>query len=45
LLICVSAWILCGLFFALVARFVPDDVHTLRAQMRQRAEQEKAQPA
>jgi MFS family permease len=45
LLICVSTWILCGLFFALVIRFVPDDVHTLRSQMRQRAEQEKIQPA
>jgi MFS transporter, Spinster family, sphingosine-1-phosphate transporter len=45
LLICVTTWILCGLFFALVARFVPKDVHTLRAQMRQRAEDEKAAAA
>jgi MFS family permease len=42
LLICVTTWILCGLFFALVARYVPKDVHTLRDQMRQRAEEEKA---
>ena len=42
LLICVTTWILCGIFFALVARFVPKDVHTLRSQMHQRAEEEKA---
>jgi len=42
LLICVTTWILCGIFFALVARVVPKDVHTLRTQMRQRAEEEKA---
>jgi len=42
LLICVSTWILCGIFFALVAFFVPHDVQVLREQMRQRAEQERA---
>jgi MFS transporter, Spinster family, sphingosine-1-phosphate transporter len=42
LLICVTTWILCGIFFALVAHVVPKDVHTLRDQMRQRAEDEKA---
>jgi MFS family permease len=42
LLICVSTWLLCGVFFALVARRVPADVEVLRAQMRQRAEQERA---
>jgi MFS family permease len=42
LLICVSAWILCGLFFALVAYFVPRDVATLREQLRQRADQERS---
>jgi MFS transporter, Spinster family, sphingosine-1-phosphate transporter len=42
LLICVSTWILCGLFFALVAYFVPKDVETLRGQMRMRAEEELA---
>ncbi len=45
LLICVSTWILCGLFFALVAYFAPHDINTLRQQMRQRADQEKALPA
>lgn len=42
LLICISTWILCGIFFALVARYAPGDVHTLRQQMRQRADQDKA---
>jgi MFS family permease len=42
LLICVSTWILCGVFFALVARYVPQDVHALREQMRRRADHEKA---
>ncbi|MBN1149320.1 MAG: MFS transporter [Anaerolineales bacterium] len=42
LLICVSTWILCGLFFALVAYFVPSDVALLRKQMSQRAEDERA---
>jgi fucose permease len=42
LLICVCTWILCGIFFALVARYVPQDVHALREQMRQRADHEKA---
>jgi len=39
LLICISTWLLCGLFFALVAYFVPKDVDTLRGQMRKRAEE------
>jgi hypothetical protein len=34
---------LCGIFFALVMRFVPHDIAVLRSQMRRRAEQEKAQ--
>lgn len=42
LLICISTWLLCGLFFALVAYFVPKDVDTLRGQMRQRAEEQLA---
>jgi MFS family permease len=45
LLICISTWILCGIFFALVSHFVPHDVDTLRTQMRLRAEQEKAATA
>jgi MFS family permease len=42
LLICVSTWLLCGVFFALVAHYAPHDVNNMRQQMRQRAEQEKA---
>jgi MFS family permease len=42
LVICVTAWLVCGIFYALVVYFVPKDVHILRDQMRQRAEKEKA---
>lgn len=42
LLICISTWLLCGVFFLLTARFVPGDVHQLRQQMAQRASQAKA---
>ena len=42
LLICVSTWVLCSIFFAFVAYLVPRDIETLRAQMRQRAEMERA---
>jgi MFS family permease len=41
LMICVATWILCGMFFALVAYFVPHDASVLREQMRQRAEAEQ----
>jgi len=41
LMICVSTWILCGVFFALVAYFVPHDAGVLREQMRKRAEAEQ----
>ena len=37
LIICVSTWILCGGFFALVAWLAPKDIHTLRGQMAERA--------
>ena len=39
---CVVTWLLCGLFLAGVAYLVPRDIATLRRQMRERAEQEKA---
>jgi len=42
LLICVSTWVVCSIFFAFVAYLVPRDIETLRTQMRQRAEQERA---
>jgi predicted MFS family arabinose efflux permease len=41
LMICVATWILCSVFFALVAYFVPHDASVLREQMRQRAEAEQ----
>jgi MFS transporter, Spinster family, sphingosine-1-phosphate transporter len=42
LLICVSTWLLCALFFIGVAIVVPGDIRTLRAQMQARAETEQA---
>ncbi len=42
LLICTSAWLLCGLAFIVAARMVPQDIATLRQQMQERAGQEKA---
>ena len=42
LVICVTAWILCGIFYLLVALVVPADVAALRRQMRERADQERA---
>jgi fucose permease len=43
LLICVSTWVLCSIFFAFTAYLVPRDVETLRSQLRRRAELERAQ--
>jgi len=42
LLICVSTWLLCALFFMGVAVVVPGDIRTLRTQMQERAETEQA---
>jgi len=42
LLICVSTWVVCALFFTTTAYLVPRDIAVLRSQMRQRAEQEQA---
>ena len=41
LLICVSTWVLCSIFFAFAAYLVPRDVEALRQAMRERAEQER----
>jgi len=38
LLICVSTWVLCSIFFAFAAYLVPLDIETLRQAMRERAE-------
>ncbi len=45
LLICVSTWVLCSIFFGVVAYLLPHDVATLRGQLRERAEQERARQA
>jgi MFS family permease len=41
LFICVIAWLLGGVFLALTAWLVPQDIHTLRVQLRDRAEIER----
>lgn len=38
LVICISTWVLCAIFFGLVALVVPKDVEVLRGQMRDRAQ-------
>ncbi|MBN1137095.1 MAG: MFS transporter [Anaerolineae bacterium] len=45
LIICISTWVLCAVFFAVVARLVPDDIATLREQLQARAEFERAHQA
>jgi MFS family permease len=42
LLICVSAWVVCAVFFAVAAYLVPRDIQILRNQLRQRADRERA---
>jgi MFS family permease len=42
LIICLSAWALCAVFFILAAFLIPKDVAVLRQQMRERADYEKA---
>jgi MFS family permease len=42
LIICVSAWVLGSIFLACTAYLVPQDIATLRLQLRERAELEKA---
>lgn len=41
LVICVSAWLIGSIFLALTAYLVPQDIATLRSQMRERAELER----
>lgn len=41
LVICISAWLVCAAFFSMVAFRVPQDVALLRAELRERAAQEK----
>jgi MFS family permease len=42
LVICISTWLICGVFYLMVALVVPRDVASLRAQMRERADAERA---
>jgi len=42
LIICISAWIVDSILFAVAAYLVPEDIKTLRQQLRERAEQERA---
>ena len=42
LIICISTWILCSIFLAVAAYLVPKDIETLRHQMRDRADKERA---
>ncbi len=42
LIICISTWLLCAIFFSFTALLVPRDIATLRGQMRERAELELA---
>ncbi|HSN77524.1 MAG TPA: MFS transporter [Anaerolineae bacterium] len=42
LLICISAWLVCGAIYAFLILIVPRDIHTLREQMQDRADRERA---
>lgn len=37
LIICISAWVLCGLIYFITTRFIVGDIDSLRAEMRKRA--------
>ncbi|MCU0489294.1 MAG: MFS transporter [Anaerolineales bacterium] len=41
LIICTSTWLVCGVFYLMVALVIPKDIQTLRQQMRERADQER----
>jgi len=41
LIICTSTWVLCAIFFVFTAYLIPQDIQTLRDQLRLRAEQER----
>jgi MFS family permease len=45
LIICVSAWVICSLLLAVTAYLVPQDIQTLRRQLRERAQAERAAQA
>ena len=37
LIICISAWVLCGLFYYITTRFITKDIESLRSEMKRRA--------
>ncbi|MCU0489299.1 MAG: MFS transporter [Anaerolineales bacterium] len=41
LIICTSTWLVCGVFYLMVALVIPKDIQTLRQQMQERADQER----
>jgi MFS family permease len=41
LLICISAWLICGAIYAFLILIVPKDIRTLREQMQDRADRER----
>jgi MFS family permease len=41
LLICISTWILCALFFFVTSLFIKKDIDTLRGELSQRADRER----
>ena len=45
LIICLSTWALCAVFFFLCIFIIPHDIETLRSQMKDRADQEKKRQA
>ena len=42
LTICISAWLLCFVFYLFAIRFLPGDIQTLRQQLQERADHERA---
>lgn len=45
LLICISTWVLCRIFFGAIACLLPRGIDTLPGQLRERDEQERARQA
>lgn len=45
LLICISTWIVCAIFFLFTTFFIKKDIHTLRSEMSRRADQERSKQA
>ncbi|OGO13804.1 MAG: MFS transporter [Chloroflexi bacterium RBG_16_47_49] len=41
LLICISTWLLCAIFFFFTSRYIKGDIDTLRGEMSQRADKER----